>query len=705
MSQPTIPTDDELKNIVEDLAERGLGAPGSVVSDDRLRNMRAFLAEPEEEWAPPEIEDRSDFVATDVADSVEWMLPSLLRVFAGSRKAIEAVAKRPQFEESSSKVSEVLRHHFWVESSGLTFLYDWLKSGLISKTGFARVGYESEEVAIDERYRGMTSPQLAMLLKDDAVEVVEAQERQTMVSDGISEPVPLTVYDVLLRKKSPEGKCTLVNVPPDEMRLASSALHNDRCPRRIGQVSYRTRDWLASEGYDVEEVAGGDDDGGYSSSERNVRMGIDSADRHDDDDRGGDLIRFIDAYLYLRDGDKMTWRRVVMTGDTLQKLKPEDEEVDDHPFVWWSPSPMPGAFFGHCPADWAYRPQRLRTNLIRAIEDNVYLQVNGRTEVPEDAIGKDTIADLLDGRPQGIVRTKKPGMLQPLVQPNLSDGAWNMVEWGEQWLEKRTGFSRMSKGLSPDTLNTETATGVLELVDRADMRNELIARMAADGLEWVLTKMLKCLSQYQDVGQWVRINGTWVDYDPREWANQYTLRVDVGMGAGNKSKRAASLLQLNNIQALMIGAKRLPFEAAIALARDLAGALGEDSPEKYFPDPLPEQPPAPDPKIEAEKMREAGEVAKAQWQSQEDEKQRAHELRMKQMELASKERETLVTLAAGILSARTQAAGQQPGPNLINGTNLDQTAQSADLSAATLAQTAAAIQTLASGVMPGGPVQ
>lgn len=571
-------SDDELKQYVEDKLTTAMGAPGSQIALDRLRNIEAYLAEPEGEWSPPEIEDRSAVVATDVADTIEWLLPSLLRVFASNKDAIEATAKRPQFEAGAHMVTETLRWVFWDQLDGVTFLYNWAKDGLMQKVGFARVGYRNSVRATRSRYEGLTMGQVEMLAADDSVQIVGKAQRTETV-----EGQPLPVFDVEIVQQESDGRCTITAIPPEEMRLDNAARYGQE-PQFIAQEYSRRRSELLAEGYDVEGI-GADD--GLASQERTTRRQINSRQRFDDDDEDP-LLRVVDAFVRIGSEDDQSWERVLLIGDRLF----DREEVEDHDFVWWCPEPMPHVFFGHCPADRALEPQRLRTRLLRAVEDNVYLTVNGRTGVVE---GEVSIDDVLDSRPGGIVRAKSRDSVFPISQPDLSAAAWQVMQWGELWNAKRTGFSDLSKGLNSEALN-DTATGVMEITERADMRCELMARHLAQALQRLLTKVMRCMSRYQDVSQAVRIAGQWVDVDPREWANHYTISVRVGLGSGNRDREVAQLTQLMQVQQGLMQAGMVPPPAAITLARKLARAMGQDSPEQLFPDPPPPgpaQPPLP----------------------------------------------------------------------------------------------------------------
>lgn len=665
-------SDEDFSQLIEDRLRTSMGASGSKIVNDRLRNLEAYLAQPEGEWAPPEIDDRSDLVATDVADTIEWMLPSLMRVFASGRDAVEVTPRRPQFTPQADLVRESVKWLFWERLDGLTFLHNWLKDGLLSKVGFCRVGYATSTITTREQFRGLTEAQVQMLLASDDVQVLGQAERVEQTDAG-----QIKVWDVDVECGEADGTPTIDVVPPDEMRVGNAARYGAE-PPFIAQEYELPRAELIAEGYKVAENATASHHV-ISSQEAQARRRMNSASTFDDDD---DLVRVVDAYVRRGPSNAAKWERGLIIGDALV----EREDVDDHPFGWWCPAPMPHVFFGHCPADQGIQPQRLRTRLLRAVEDNVYLSVNGRTGV----VGGDetTIDDLLDSRPGGIVRLKSKDDLVPIVQPDLSGAAWQAVEWAEQWTEKRTGFSRLSKGLSSEALN-DTATGVMEITERADMRVELIARHAAAALSKVLAKMLRVMGRHQDVSQAVQINGQWVDIDPRQWDTQYQVRVRVGLGSGNKDRQTAQLGQLISVQQGLAQAGVVPPPAAVALARKLTESMGFDHAEQFFPDPPPPQPPQPPLPLLIEQ-------AKAQAEGQRQQADQLHDRSMKQMELDAKHRDRLFELAAGVMAARTVP---HAGPvNLINGTQIDQTVQAPGMSVPGINQVAGSIAQAADSI-------
>lgn len=133
-----------------------MGGPGSEVATLRLRNLEYYNAEPTGELAPPEIDDRSNFVATDVADTIEAMLPQLMKPFVTSDDAVEFQARRPGQEDVASLATSYINYLFYTKNDGVGIMYDWFKDSLIQKVGFVKVWAEEEFEDLSATFSGIT---------------------------------------------------------------------------------------------------------------------------------------------------------------------------------------------------------------------------------------------------------------------------------------------------------------------------------------------------------------------------------------------------------------------------------------------------------------------------------------------------------------------------------------------------------------------
>lgn len=640
-------SDAELGAMLDKELRQSLGAPTSEIASLRLRNLQYYKAEATGELAPPSIPDRSSIVSSDVADTVEWMLPSLVRVFAASPDAVECEPRQQRFAPQAKLASEYMRHVFWKKNEGFDVLNAWFRDALVQKVGFVRVDWEDEERDVEESYKGLLPEQVQELLGDK--DEVEALSKDSRYVDVMGQQVE--VFDLTVKLTKTESRCVVKCIPPEEMRIHPRSRYGDE-PLFIAQQFYRTRRELEAEGYDLRNVSTED---GWNMEE------IERANTQTPfffDASDGELQRYRCSECYIQldqDGDGIPeWVRVFMIGKTVL----EQEKVPDHPFVWFCPIPLPHTFFGLCPADQAIEPQRMRTSLIRAVLDNVYLSVNQRTIAVEDQVNLD---DLLMSRPGGVVRVKSQGALQPLQQAGLDNSAWQMVEWAEQWREYRTGLTRYNQGMSPDALNP-TATGVSIITEKADQRIELIARVAAQSVRRMFQKMLACMCRYQQAEEVVELMGEWVPIDAREWAEGYKITVNAGLGTGNKDKRAMVLQQVMQIQQPLAMAGVIPPQAVIMAARDFSDAAGLTSGEEYFPDATP---PQPGQNPEAMKLQGQMQVEqmKAQVKAQTDQASRQHEMQIEQARMQ---------MQAQVDTHRQQVEAQQQTQKMVQERELEQ---------------------------------
>ncbi len=642
-------SDDELSAILQKELRQALGSSGTEISQIRLRNLQFYKGEAEGELAAPDIEDRSSLVATDVGDTVEWMLPSLLRIFAASKDSMTCSAKHFKHAAGAKMVSEYLRWLFWKKNKGFHILAQWFKDAMIQKVGFLKVSWEEFEEDFEESYKGLLETQVAEILQDPDVTPTAVSSVTQMMDLGDGNPQPVEVYSIDVKSVKKKGRCRVAPCPPEEMRIHPRARYGEEFPF-IAHEFYRSKADLEADGYDLTNVSG---DHGWSQEEIE-RVSSQSPLFHDDSD--GELQQYRVAECYIKlDQDKdgiPEWLQVVMIGDTVMTQK----KVDQHPFVYFCPAPMPHTFFGDCPADWAIQPQRLRTSLLRSLADNVYATVNQRNLVLDNEVN---MSDLLDSRPNGIVRVSRMDAVVPLPPAPLSPGAWSMVEWAEQWRESRTGFTRQSNGLNPDDLTNSNvgSMGVISMAERADQRIELIARHAAQSVEQLFTKMLRCVSMYQNVPEMVEIAGQWGEIDPRDWHKQYDIEVNVGLGVGSKEKQGQMLGQLLNVQKEMIMGGMIDPSGAVTAAKNMAEFMGLPNPEQYFP-PAQPKPPGPSPEEIKGQMQMQVEQLKAQLKAQADaekaELQAQVELSKQQSQQAQAEAQQQIELARKQYEAELQ---------------------------------------------------
>ncbi|MEF2156400.1 hypothetical protein V3390_09220 [Luteimonas sp. FXH3W] len=637
-----------IEGAVRSFLDTALGSPGDDIDTLRERNLRFYNAEPVGELAPPDIADRSDFVATDVADTVEWMLPQLIRLFVSSDNAVEFEARRPESAPLAKLATEYVNWLFYTRNDGQEILYDWFKDALLQKVGFLKIWAEEESEDERRTLDGVTQDQVAMMLEDGW----EAQDA-AQYDDG--------TLSVTLTKDGRYVCIKAAAVPPAEMRVDINAQWGGE-PAAMAHVYQRRRFELEQDGFDLSDVSfdGFRDDYGELGEAMQASGEMHESHRP---------VEVAETYIKLdRDGDGVAeWLKVETIAGQLaiRDGKPSIEQVDDHPFVWICPIPRPHAFFGDCPADLAILPQKLRTDTIRVLQDNLYLTVNQRTYVNQNADVQ--IEDLIESRPGGIVRGSGPmsDAIAQIVQPSLAAPAYQFSEWIENWKENRTGFTRYSQGMDASALN-KTATGISIVTQKADMRMELIARNFAVGVRKAFAKFLKLAVAHQDREEMIELSGDWVAINPSEFKDQFNVKIRVGLGTGTKEQtmqRAMALLEAQLKAGVPTGIVR---PEQIAETIKLLVEANEFKQPERFVDMKPQNAPRPEQMQEMQQqlqqMQQENQQLKAQNESKQGDLQlKAAELELKKQELAGKQYEAEQRLQLGFAdSARADAQVEQP---------------------------------------------
>lgn len=661
-------TEQELAVLIDQELRQSFGYGDGKLEQLRRRAMYYFMAEPKEELAPPEIEGRSRVVDTTVRNVVLGMEGPLLKTFYGSDNVFEFEATKPANEPQAKLISAYVNHIFRKQNPGYEIASTWIREALTIKKGIIKVWWDDADVETREDFTGQTDVQLALLLDDPEVEIIDqkayededaAKQQASMLEQAQSQlaqmqqaamqsqdpqamqqlqgamaqfeqmqaqPVPM-LYDVSIKRVKKGGKVCIENVPPEEFLISKKAKSVKDTPF-VGHRFKNTVSELRGKGYTLPDPLPSDDAGADHSEERTQRL------EWLENDSTGDLdqahidpeqreVWCIEGYVRVDfDGDGITeWRKVVKCGTAIL----DNVMVDEPPFVALGSIPMPHQFYGICPADLAIETQKIKTSLKRANLDDMYLRVNGRSYAVEGQVNLD---DLLNARPGGVVRVKNNQAVGPLQQ-GAGDmaGAMALLEYVEGEGEESTGWTRNTQGGNGLQLN-QTATQSNIITNRADMRVESISRyMAETGFTDLGLMILRLVTRYQRKAEMIQVGGEWVEVDPREWTDQYALEVNVGLGTGNKDQLVSHLALLGQKQAEGFAIGIVTPENVLKANLRLANALGFKSGDEFFTDPknMPQQQPAKDPavvKAELDAQNRAAELQfereKAQMQMQAD---------------------------------------------------------------------------------------
>lgn len=627
---------DSIKAILEAEIDNSIGFVDTETSDERTKALEYYLRYP----YGNEVEGRSQIVTGEVAEAIDGALPQLIRVFTTTEDIVYFEPKSPNDEESAKQATDYCNWVFYRENDGLIILHNWFKDALLQKTGIVKAYWDAKEDVTKEKYKNLTEDELAFLLSDESLEVV--RQKVEMVDAGVDQmgmPIQAPSYSVTVKKVNKYGCVKIENVPPEEFLISKAARTIEDSPfcahRRL-----MPRSDLIAMGYpkDVVDNLPAYDDLTYTQ-ERLARF---SNGEVPDDTPSLDFsmqnLEVYECYIRIDEDDDgiAELRRIVYCGSEIL----ENEETDSIPFHSICPIPIPHKFFGQSLADRTMDIQLIKSTVTRQMLDNLYLTNNARVGVVDGQVNLD---DMLNATPGGVIRMKNPNAIVPIQVPAVTAQAFPMLEYMDGVQSKRTGVSDAQQGLDPDVLNNVSATAVAAMMKSNSGKLELIARIFAEtGVKSLFKGILHLLGKYQDKAKIVRMRGKYVAFDPRTWANEYDVSVNVGLGSGDRDQKLAMLQMILAKQEqilqqfgpsnplVSVGQYRNTLAKFIESAgfKDANQFINEITPEQDAALAQP-QPPAPDAQAEVAKMLAEVEREKTQAKSQIE----AEKLQLKQQEL------------------------------------------------------------------------
>ena len=525
----------QIKSIVEAEIDDSIGYLETETTEDRRKALDYYLRNP----YGNEVEGRSQIVTGEVAEAIDGALPQLIRVFTTTEDIVYFEPKSFDDEESAKQATDYANWVFYRENEGLLILHNWFKDALLQKVGVVKSYWDAKEDVTKEKYKNLTEDELALLLSDESLEVV--RQKVEMIPAGmdmIGMPVMAPSYDVTVKRVKKYGCVKIENVPPEEFLISKAARNIEDAPF-VAHRKLMQRSELIAMGYDKDIVDGlpSYDDLSFSP-ERVARFdNSEQPDQTQSIDPAMQTVEVYECYIRIDENDDgiAELRRIVYCGSEIL----EDEDCDYIPFHSICPIPIPHKFFGQSLADRTMDIQLIKSTITRQSLDNLYLTNNNRVGAVDGQVNLD---DLLNATPGGIVRLKSPNALVPLQVQSTFGQAMPMLQYMDEVQTKRTGVNDAQQGLDPDVLSNVTAAAVAAMVKSNSGKLELIARIFAEtGVKSLFKGILHLLGKYQDKPKIVRMRGKYVQFDPRTWANEYDVSVNVGLGSGDRDQKLTML--------------------------------------------------------------------------------------------------------------------------------------------------------------------
>ncbi len=592
-------TESEVRAIIASRLTETLNSTDSELRSDREDALNFYYGRP----MGNEIEGRAQVVSKDMMDTVEWMMPSLMRVLI-TQQAVQFDPVGPEDEVQAKQETGYVSHVIWKKNTGFMTLYEWIKDALIQKVGYVKYWWEEEEKTQLEEFSGLTEEQAVMTMQslEDRGEVeVLGQE---VTEEGVA---------FRARVKSKYGCAKFQCAPPEEVVVDKACRGNIKKARFVGHLRKNvTRSELIEEGYPrkrIEELTSYNWNADMAESLARDTVNESHTGEKRDADTASEELQLLECWTYLDadDDGKAELRHYLMGGnDEL-----EDEEAPEIPWESWTPIPVPHRHVGLGMYDIMEDLQRIKTALQRGLLDNVYFTMN-----PRQAYDKNTVdvSTLQINRPGGHIAVDgAPGMsLMPIQYTPMAGQLLPVIGYFDETKETRTGVGRMSVGIDADVLAQSTKGAYMDAKGAANQRIEAIARIFAEtGLSSFYNSFHGLLRRHQDWPTKFKLRNDWVETNPADWQDRTDLTVAIGLGNANKDEIRQNIMVMAQGQEKAASVPGLiQPQNVFALFRRMQTELGFEN-EQFITDPgsdeykkfmANQQPPA-DPYLQGEQIK------------------------------------------------------------------------------------------------------
>lgn len=576
-----------------------------------------------------EAEGRSRVVSHDVEDTINWIMPDLMRCFTSAEDLVSVKSAVPEDDnqyqgapEGKSKadvMAQYLAHIYFDDNRGADNTYDFLFDGLLQRLGVMCVRWNDPEPQPPMLVEGVSQAQVEKYLQDPEYEILGVEEEQT----------PQGPYFVMEVQRTPKmGRVHIEAVPPEEFAVHKSA-------KSIADAKYHRRRRLvywaelarkhpdrADELEDLKSKSHYNDQWDSRVQARNPDESLGGLSS-DADNRGREEVPLIEEFIRIDwDGDGVVELRQI---SRVEDVILENNVVPASDYTCWTPTRVSHRVVGRSIADMLADITKIRTVITRRYLDALGQTVTPRTYVNTQVVDQDAIDAIQDNDIGGVVPIKGSprDAIYEMVTPDVSGPALNALAYFDERGAEATGVTKQAQGMDPQAMN-KTATGIDLLQAAAKVRIEMIARWAGVALEDVFKQILRLVVAHQDAPRQVKLFGKFCELDPRTWSDEMAVKIDIGSAGVSRQQRIANLSMIAAKQEqVLMTAGPTPMVSLQHLNntyRSMTSDMGFPDPTMYFGDIPPDwQPePKPDPKAQELQAKMQLEQGKAKIQQQMD---------------------------------------------------------------------------------------
>ena len=482
----------------------------------------------------PILSKTSSLVSTDVADTIEWALPSLMKVFTGSDEVITVAGVTEEDDQNAGVMQSLLVYQLQRQNKFFPILYNWMKDALITGMGIIKCYWERTEGYTPET--AQLNADALRLLTQTGVEITNVEGPDIMGDFTVTWNSPYYI------KNSPKLENILVSeflYSPDAKNLEDANFVAHRKKVTMSHLRQKEREGIYA---NVDMVHPDSGPISWITDQVEDVIGDHYTPLHNNQqDKAREEVTIYECYTKIDFNNDGVLEDMIITvaGDVI--LRAEPNYMGRHPFFSISPTKDPHRIWvKRSYAELIGELQDIKVAINRQIVQNIALTNDPKMILSEDSIN---ISDYVEGRK--VIR-KKPGSpmgdaAMPMPVNQLSPQTFQFLEYLEGQKENRTGITRYNQGLDANSLN-KTATGISAILGQSSQRLELIARMFAEtGISELFRFMVSLNQKFVDQNTVVRLTNKQLRISPDDLNGNFDLIVNAGISISTKESTIMTL--------------------------------------------------------------------------------------------------------------------------------------------------------------------
>jgi hypothetical protein len=512
---------------------------------------------------------RNGIVSMDVADAIHSLLAQIQPIVKTSSVEFEPVSEddEPQAQAESDLIRLIM------EREGYTTIFNSVHDALLTGNGWIKIEMEEKEEVTEAHYATTDPLEIAILLmpKDDK----ETKELE-MEEDGTP-----SIYTT----RTTEQIC-FKSIAPENILFSNQTGINDISDLRfVAEQKLFTVSQLLDLKISQSLIDNIPDEPTYTDIATNSRqsiyingsdnLSIQEAER---------LKRVYICYIKIDlNGSNKSELREVWVGGRQCLM---NEPCSYIPFITGSAVPMPHRIEGSGIFELLKSVQDGKTYVLRQYLDNLSVMNASRLAVVE---GRVNIADLTNGRINGIVRVKDPSAIMPLPSNDIGVQAIQGLNYLDSVRTERVGSTVDFNEAQTQLMASSTVAAAGQLAKVEQMAGWFASNLVNTLIKPAFLMVHKLLREESSEPMGVKLRGKWTTMEPAKFKVRKNAIITMGMTSTERASKIMALSTVISQQAnlITIGANDVlvDFKKFYNSMADWIRANNLNDPSEYLIDP------------------------------------------------------------------------------------------------------------------------